>query len=107
LNEDKTLAVLVPLTLLPKNHNLFANIKKDGKKGGIKRNDRAHPLIMQMYNTWGGGGCLKREGGGGSGSFTLRFYMSQVICSNVTVCKTHKPCRKNKLTYCVLNPGNN
>ncbi len=42
LNEEKTLAVLVPLTLLPKNHNLFANIEKDEKKGGKKRNDRAH-----------------------------------------------------------------
>jgi len=43
---------------LPKNHNLFANIKKDGKKGGIKRNDRAHPLIMQMYNIHGGEGAV-------------------------------------------------
>jgi hypothetical protein len=96
LNEEKTLAVLVPLTLLLKNHNLFANIEKDEKKGGKKKNDRAHPLIMQMCNTrgggGGGGGCVKREGGGGGGPFTLRLYMSQVICSNMTICETHTPC---------------
>jgi hypothetical protein len=61
LKEEKTLAVLIPLTLLPKNHNLFANIKKDETEGGRKRKIRVHSLIMQMYNTGGGGGV----GGGG------------------------------------------
>ncbi len=32
----KPLQFLIPLTLLPKNHNLFANIKKDESEGGKK-----------------------------------------------------------------------
>jgi hypothetical protein len=51
LNEEKTLAALVPLPLLPKNHNLFANIKKDEKKGRKMRTVSAQPLIMQMCIT--------------------------------------------------------
>jgi hypothetical protein len=39
---------------LPKNHNLFANIKKDEKKGGKKRKY----VSMQM------GGGVKRKGEG-------------------------------------------
>ncbi len=55
LKEEKTLAVFIPLTLLPKNHNLFANIKKDETEGGKKRKIRVHSLIMQKYNGGGGG----------------------------------------------------
>jgi hypothetical protein len=75
-----------PTDIVAKHHNLFVNIKKGWKKGGKKRNDHAHPLTMQVYNT--------REGG------------VAVICSNMTVCETHKPFWKRKLTYCDLNPGN-
>jgi hypothetical protein len=63
-NEEKTLAALVPLTLLSKNHNLPANKKKDEKEGGEKRKIRVHPVIMQMYNTRGGGLCEERRGRG-------------------------------------------
>jgi hypothetical protein len=63
LKEEKTLAVFIPLTLLPKNHNLFANIKKDETEGGKKRKIRVHSLIMQKYNS---GSCF------GSDSADLR-----------------------------------
>ena len=56
MKEEKTLAVLIPLTLLQKNHNLFANLKKVETEGGKKRKICVHSLIVQMYNTWGGGG---------------------------------------------------
>jgi hypothetical protein len=41
---------LIPLPSLPKNHNLFANIKKNETEGGRKRKIHVHSLIMQMYN---------------------------------------------------------
>jgi hypothetical protein len=50
-------------------------VEKDEKKGGKKRNDRAHPLIMQNCRCiihGGGGDCVKRDGGGGGGFFMLR-----------------------------------
>ncbi len=81
------------------------------KEGWKERREKEEwpcpPLIMQIYNARGrGGGWVKREGGGGGGSFAPRLYMSQVICSKMTICETHKPCWKRKLTYCALNPGN-
>ncbi len=70
-----------PTDIVAKKPQPLANIKKDEKKGERKREVRAHPLIMQMYNTrGGGGGCMKRKEGGGGSSFIIRLYMSQVIC---------------------------
>jgi hypothetical protein len=64
LKEEKTFAVLIPLTLLPKIHNRFANIKKDETEGGKKRELRVHSLIMQKYNTRGRGVCEEKRGRG-------------------------------------------
>jgi hypothetical protein len=64
LQEEKTFAVLIPVTFLPKNHNLFANIKKDETEGGKKRKIRVHSLIMQKYNTWGRGLGEEKRGRG-------------------------------------------
>jgi hypothetical protein len=64
LKEEKTLAVLIPLTLLPKNHNLFANTKKDEMEGGKKRKIRVHSLIMQKYIHGGEGVCEEKRGRG-------------------------------------------
>jgi hypothetical protein len=64
LKEEKTFSVLIPLSLLPKNHNLFANIKKDETEGGKKRKIHVHSLIMQKYNTQGRGVCEEKRGRG-------------------------------------------
>jgi hypothetical protein len=37
LKEEKPLQFMIPLTLLPKNHNLFCEGKEELKKGGEKR----------------------------------------------------------------------
>ncbi len=64
MKEEKTFAVLIPLTLLPKNHNLFANIKKDETEGGKKRKIHVHSLIKQKYNTQVRGVCEEKRGRG-------------------------------------------
>ncbi len=51
---------LIPVTLWPKNHNLFANIKKDVTEGRKKRKIRAHSLIIHG----GGGPCEEKRGRG-------------------------------------------
>ncbi len=60
--------------------------KEGWKRDGKKRKVRAHPLMMQMYNTKGGGGregwCEEKRGRGGGSSFTLCLYMSLVICKH-------------------------
>jgi hypothetical protein len=49
LKEEKTLAVLIPLTLLPKNQNLFLNIKKDETEGWKKRNVHVLSLTVHFF----------------------------------------------------------
>ncbi len=49
LKEEKPLQFSIPLTLLPKNHNLFCEHKEGWNGAEEKRKIRVHQLIMQNY----------------------------------------------------------
>jgi hypothetical protein len=72
---------------------------------------RAHPLIMRVYNTRGGGVWRRRRSrSGGCGSFKLCLYMSQVICKRYDNMRTTQSLnidKRKRLTYCDLNLGVN
>jgi hypothetical protein len=79
LKEEKPLQFLIPLTLLPKNHNVFCEHKEVLKLGREKRKICVHQLIMQKYSTRGRGVSEERGGVAGS-SFIHSLYTSRVIC---------------------------
>ncbi len=66
LKREKPLQFLIPLTLLPKNHNLFCEGKEGLKKGGERKEKSVTTSLKckTTYNTWGRGVCEERGGGG-------------------------------------------
>ncbi len=80
LKEEKPLQFLIPLTLLPKNHNLFCERKEGLKRGRREKGKPCPPAYNGKVYYTGRWVCEDRRGRGGGGSFIHSLNTSQAIC---------------------------
>ncbi len=66
----------------------FVNVKKEEMGAGRKREIHVHQFIMQSI-VHGGGGCVKRDGGGAP-LYTV-FTRAGRYVGDMTICEIHKP----------------